>query len=152
MLTEPETEPPSRARKILRYMPIVIVIAMIYAGFVLFVRWNQNRDIEAKEKAQAAAARRAEDQRSLDVLGGTEFNILGFYATPGLIHRGDTADLCYGVGNAQTVKIDPDPGRPTWPAVNRCIQITPKKTTTYTLTAQDAHGNTKTATLTLEVH
>jgi hypothetical protein len=61
-------------------------------------------------------------------------------------------ELCYGVANAQTVKIEPDTGREVWPSVNRCIDLKPKKTTTYTLTAQDAHGNTKTAALTLEVH
>jgi len=152
VLTEPRPEAPDRARKVLRYMPIAIVIAMAYAGIVLFSRWSQTRDIEAKEKAKAAEERKTEEQRALDVVGGTEFNILVFYATPGLVHRGDPVELCYGVANAQTVKIEPDTGREVWPSVNRCIDLKPKKTTTYTLTAQDAHGNTKTAALTLEVH
>jgi hypothetical protein len=153
MLTEPEPRvAPDRGRKILRYMPIAIAIAMIYAGLVLFSRWSQSRDLEAKEKAKAAEERRAQDQHALDIVGGTEFNILIFYATPGLIHRGDPVELCYGVANAQTVKIEPDIGREVWPSVNRCVDVKPKKTTTYTLTAQDGHGNTKTSTLTLEVH
>jgi hypothetical protein len=133
-------------------MTILIGIAAIYAAFVLFVRWNETRDAEAKEKAAAAAEKRATDARALDAVGGTEFAILSFYATPGLVHRGDQAELCYGVANVQSVKIEPDIGRGVWPSVNRCIDLTPKKTTTYTLSAQDAHGNTKTATVTLEVH
>ena len=133
-------------------MPILIVIAAIYAGFVLFSRWNQTRDAEAKQKAAEAAEKREANARALDAVGGTEFAILSFYATPGLVHRGDQVELCYGVANAQTVKIEPDIGRGVWPTVNRCIDIVPKKTTTYTLTAQDAHGGTKTASFTLEVH
>jgi hypothetical protein len=153
MLTEPQPEPaPDRARRILRYMPIAVAIAMLYAGFGLFTRWSQTRDIEAKENAKAAEERRTKDERALEVVGGTEFNILIFYATPGLIHRGDPVELCYGVANAQTVKIEPDIGREVWPSVNRCVDIKPKKTTTYTLTAEDGNGNTKTADLTLEVH
>jgi hypothetical protein len=151
--SSPEATPPaSRARQIIRYMPILVVIAAVYAGLVLLVRWNENREAEAREKTEAAAKAREDNARALDVVGGTEFKILSFYVTPGLAHRGDTVELCYGVANAQTVKIDPDIGRGTWPSVNRCIDITPKKTTTYTLTAQDAHGNTKTESLTLEVH
>jgi len=142
----------SRARRILRYSPILVVLAALYAGFVLFARWNQTRNAEARQRAQAAAEKREADARALDAVGGTEFAILSFYATPGIVHRGDQAELCYGVANAQSVKIEPDLGRGVWPSVNRCIDITPKKTTTYTLTTQDATGNTKTASLTLEVH
>lgn len=161
MLTEPERKPQgagaqnrpsSRARRIRRYTPIAILIATLYAVFVLWTRWSDNRALEARAKAQAAAEQRAEDQRSLDNMGGTKFDILAFYATPGLLHPGDRAELCYGVANAQGVKIEPDTNRATWPSVNRCIEIAPKKTTTYMLTAADGHGHTKTATLTLEVH
>lgn len=159
MLTEPEGKPTEtenrpwdRARKIVRYTPIAILVVAIYVIFVLWSRWNNGRDLEAHAKAQAAEQRRTEDEKSLEILGGTKFDILGFYAAPGLIHRGDAVQLCYGVANAQSVKIEPDIHRETWPSVNRCIDITPNKTTTYTLTADDGHGKTKTATLTIEVH
>jgi hypothetical protein len=159
MLTEPESNPTEkeskpgrRVRKILRYTPIVILIAALYAVFVLWVRWSNDRAWEARAKAQAAAEHRAEDQRSLDNLGGTKFDILNFYATPGFAHRGDTVELCYGVANARSVKIEPDIHRAVWPSVSRCVEISPTKTTTYTLTADDGHGNTKTATLTMEVN
>lgn len=157
MLTESQNPPPEEkqqdlVRRTLRYMPVLILLAAVYAGIVLFTRWNQTRDAEAKQKEQETAAKQEENARALDAVGGTEFSILSFYATPGLVHRGDQVELCYGVANAQTVKVEPDIGRGVWPSVNRCIDITPKKTTTYTLSAQDAHGNTKTASLTLEVH
>jgi hypothetical protein len=157
MFTEPQNAAPEQppiplARRILRYTPILIAIAAIYAAIVLVVRWNQTRDAEAKEKATASAEKRESDARALDAVGGTEFSILSFYATPGLVHRGDQVEICYGVANAQNVKIEPDIGRSVWPSVNRCIDVTAKKTTAYTLTAQDAHGNTKTASFTLEVH
>jgi hypothetical protein len=152
MLTETEPRPPGRGRKILRYSWILIAFAAVYAGFVLFSRWHANREFAAKAKAQAAAEQRAEDAQSIENMGGTEFAILGFYASPGLIHRGETVSLCYAVANTQTVKIEPDIHRPLWPSATRCIDISPKKTTTYTLTAQDAHGHRKTASLTIEVH
>lgn len=151
--SESESQPQQDwSRTILRYTPILIGIAAIYAGFVLWARWSDNRALDARAKAHAAAQQRAEDQRSLETLGGSSFDILGFYASPGLIQRGDTAQLCYGVANAQSVKIEPETNRALWPSVNRCIEITPKKTTTYTLTAEDGHGKSKTATLTIEVH
>jgi hypothetical protein len=38
-----------------------------------------------------------------------------------------------------------------WPAFERCVSVTPNKTTTYTLTATDAAGNTKTKTVEVDV-
>ena len=147
----PEQEPPRGAR-ILRYSRLAIVIAAIYVVVVLFMRWRQNRQYVAKEKAQQQAQQRAEDERSLETLGGTVFTIEGFYAAPGEIRRGDSVQMCYSVANAQSVKIEPDTNHGVWPSLSRCFEITPKKTTTYTLTAQDAHGQTKTASLTFQVH
>ncbi|HTU35565.1 MAG TPA: hypothetical protein VMF66_17305 [Candidatus Acidoferrum sp.] len=152
---EPHAKPPEPPRdlphKILRYTWIAVVIAAIYAVAVLAYRWQQNSDYQARVKQQAAAAQREEDQQSLDTLGGTEFKIVSFYAMPGHIHRGDTVQLCYGVANAQSVTIQPDTGRQTWPSLTRCIEISPKKTTTYVLTAKNANGKTQTASLTINV-
>jgi hypothetical protein len=38
-----------------------------------------------------------------------------------------------------------------WPSMNRCVEITPKKDTTYTITATDDKGHTQTATLQVKV-
>jgi hypothetical protein len=147
-----EQEPPRGASRILRYSRIAIVIAAIYVVVVLLMRWHQNRAYLAKAKAQQTAQQRAEDERSLESLGGTAFTIEGFYAMPGEIRRGDSVNMCYSVANAQSVKIEPETNHGVWPSLNRCFEITPKKTTTYTLTATDAHGQTKTAWLTIQVH
>lgn len=73
-----------------------------------------------------------------------------FYASAPAIARGDQALLCYGVENARAVRITPGV-EPVSPAYNRCIQVSPKDSTTYTLTAEGEDGSTATATLTLQV-
>jgi hypothetical protein len=152
MADEPKAKPLDSGRKILRITSVGVVIAAIYAVSVLVYRWNQNREYQAKAKEQAAAAQRAEDEQSIENMGGTRFAILNFYAMPGEIRRGESVQMCYGVANAQSVKLEPDIKRAMWPSLSRCIDISPKKTTTYTLTAQDTHGQTKTASLTIKVH
>lgn len=153
MLTEPEPEGKSRdfGRKIIRITWIGVALAAVYAVSVLLYRWNQNREYQTRQKAHAAAAQRSADEESLETMGGAQFGILNFYAMPGEIHRGESVEMCYGVSNAQSVKIEPDTKRAMWPSLNRCIDITPGKTTTYTLTTTDAHGKTKTASLTIKV-
>ena len=99
---------------------------------------------KAKEKERAEAA------QTYESLGGSRFGILSFYASPGLIHRGDSAQLCYGVSNAKTVRLEPQTN-PVWPSQARCVDVSPKKDTTYTLTAEDGQGNTKTMTVTVTV-
>ena len=50
------------------------------------------------------------------------------------------------------VKLDPPDVPSMFPSLDRCVKVAPKKTTTYTFTADDGKGNTKTAQLTIEVH
>lgn len=65
--------------------------------------------------------------------------IIVFYASPPLIEPGQHISLCYGVAQAKTIKIEP-PAGDAWPAFTRCLDVAPRKTTTYTLTAIDAAG------------
>jgi len=58
--------------------------------------------------------------------------------------------MCYGVSNAVQVKIEPEV-EPIKPALSHCLEVFPKKTTTYTLKADDAKGNSKSASLTIKV-
>jgi hypothetical protein len=85
------------------------------------------------------------------MLGGNRFDILNFYASPPAIQRGDSVQLCYGVSNAKEVRLEPNPEAGVWPSFSRCITVSPKKSTTYTLTAVDAAGNSKAATLEVKV-
>jgi hypothetical protein len=150
MLEQPEQKTPRVVRNMWRGFGVLAVIVIAYTAFVFWSRWQENQDIAAKEKAAQAAAQRDAAEQSIAVLGGSEFKIISFYATPGTIQRGDTVDMCYGVSNAKSVKLDP-PAANVWPSVDRCLQVSPKKTTTYTFTADDGKGNTKTAQLTIEV-
>jgi len=129
----------------LLYSSLVLVGVLIYVGSVFYARRQAARDLAEQMKAKKAA----EDSKIVESLGGDRFEILAFYA-PGIIRRGESGDLCYGVSNAKTVRIDPPVGE-TWPSFSRCLQVSPKKDTTYTLTAEDGKGNTKTETLTIQI-
>jgi hypothetical protein len=83
-------------------------------------------------------------------LGGDELKILSFGANKGAVSAGKRVVLCYGVSNATQVKIEPDV-EPVKPAVSHCLDLYPKKTTTYTLKAEDARGNSRSASVTVEV-
>lgn len=125
---------------------IVLIVALIVAG-IFYSRWQGDRDIAEK----AAEQQREAARRVAEGLGGNNFEIMSFYASPGAIHRGDSVEICYGVSNAKAVEIEPKLSEETWPAPTRCIAAAPKKTTTYTLTAINAAGQKKTSSLTIEV-
>lgn len=127
----------------------LLVVALAVAG-ILYSRWQTNRDIEFRAAQKAAAEQRENAARSVEMMGGSKFDILNFYAAPGAVRRGDSFQLCYGVSNANDVKLDPPVGN-MWPSLSRCLSVTPKKTATYTLTATDAAGHAKTASLTVTV-
>ena len=123
-----------------------ILLAAGYLGWVFYERWEDNRALQEK----TAARRRAQDRQTVEGMGGNRFEILGFYANPANIHRGDSADLCYSVSNARTVKLEPQT-HPVWPAFSHCVQVAPGNTTTYTLTAEDGAGHTQVAKAVVEV-
>lgn len=125
---------------------IVVVVLLIYDAMIFYSRREEDRETQQ----QAAEKQREADARSVEMMGGTEFQILDFYAAPGHIYLGGTATLCYGVANAKSVKIEPHV-KNVYPAYSNCVHISPKITTTYTITATDAKGNTKTESLTLKV-
>lgn len=123
-----------------------ILLAAGYLGWVFYGRWEDNRALQEK----AVARRRAQDQQTVEGMGGKRFEILGFYANPVSIPRGDSADLCYSVSNAKTVRLEPQT-HPVWPAFSHCVQVAPRSTTTYTLTAEDGAGHTQVAKAVVEV-
>ena len=134
-------------RKFLIVWTVAFFVALACVGWVFLSRSRENREIEER----AAARIRAEDARTVESLGGNNFDILSFYASPGAIRRGQSTDLCYAVSNAASVTLEPQPN-PVWPSYSRCVTVSPRKTTTYTFTAKDSKGDVKTSTLTVEVH
>jgi hypothetical protein len=151
MLLDPKPESRPARKHPLLYSSIAVAITLLYVGWVFFSRGQENRAIEQKTKAEAAQKQRENDRASVELLGGNEFAIQMFYASPGVIQRGDSARLCYGVSNAKTVKLEPQ-SNPVWPSHSRCVEVAPAKTTTYTLTIEDAAGNTKFQTVEVKVH
>jgi hypothetical protein len=146
---KPESRP---ARKnLLLYSSIAVAIALLYVGWIFFSRWQASRTVEQKLEDGAAQKQRENDRASVELLGGNEFAIQMFYASPGVIRRGESTRLCYGVSNAKTVKLVPQ-SNPVWPSHSRCVEVAPAKTTTYTLTIVDAAGNTKSQTVEVKVH
>lgn len=133
------------------YSGAVVACVAIYIGFVLLTRYQSNRDFERRDAAQKAEQQREDDRRAVEQLGGSDLAIRSLYLSPGLIRRGEKAQLCYDVANAKTVTLDPPAGE-VWPSHSRCVDLAPQRTTTYTLTITDAGGKTATESVELEVH
>ncbi len=150
MLAQSDSPSKSVFKNPLFYSTSAFVIAVLVVGWIFFSRWQENRDIENRAKEERTQKQQEQDRITLEQLGGKELAIQNFYATPAVIHRGETVPLCYGVANAKTVKLEPQ-SNPVWPSYSRCVDVTPTKTTTYTLTIADAAGNTRTQTLVVQV-
>jgi hypothetical protein len=151
MLSQPTPEPGSLLKNPLTYSSGALLIALLVVGVIMYTRWENTRALERQQSEKDAEKQREQDRTAVDELGGREFAILDFYATPRTIQRGETAQLCYGVSNATSVKLEPQPHE-VWPSAAHCVDVSPTKTTTYTLTIRDAGGHEKSATLELPVH
>jgi len=147
--TGKESLPRNVFRNPLLYTSALLLLGLVYVGGVFLMRWQEDCDF-ARRFELKKAQERVNAQRDFESLGGNNFEILNFYVSPAAIRRGESAELCYSVSNTKAVRLDPPAGN-VWPSLNRCVDISPKKTTTYTLTAEDAGGHTKTSTVTLPV-
>jgi hypothetical protein len=96
--------------------------------------------------------RKAKQSRSVtDAYGGDKLTIITFYATPPTVRPGEKTQLCYGVSNSTNVRMEP-PVENVLPALSHCVDVSPKRTTTYKLIAEDDKGNVKTVGTTVQVH
>ena len=122
--------------KLVRWLWVLVVIAGLYSGWVLW----QRHSAQAPPPAPPA----------VDPLAkyGSDVKILQFYTSTGIITKGSKALVCYSVINATGVRLDP-PVERVWVSTNRCFEVVPERTTRYTLTADGA--NHKTVSETLEV-
>jgi len=149
MLSEIPSPQKSIFKNPLVYSSLLILIVAIYVGWILLSRYQSSRSYEQRAEAEQARKQRESDQVAIEQLGGSELAIQMLYATP-RIHRGETAQVCYGVANAKTVTLEPQTS-PVWPSHNLCVDVKPAKTTTYTLTATSADGKSVTQTVSIEV-
>ncbi len=150
MLSAPVPEKKSILKNPLLFSSAILVAALLGVVYIMLSRWQESRNIEHQAAQQRAEKQREEDRLAVEQLGGKEFAILSFYASPAAIRRGDSAQLCYGVSNAKSVKLEPQ-SQAVWPSVSRCVNVSPTKTTTYTLTAEDAAGRTLSQTVDISV-
>ena len=137
-------------RNPLVYSSSAVVITLIAVLWILFSRWERNLSIERRTREEKAQKQSENDRIALEQLGGKELAIQSFYASPGAIRKGENVQLCYGVANAKSVKLEPQENA-VWPSYARCVNVSPAKSTTYTLTISDASGNTKTQSLQVTV-
>jgi hypothetical protein len=129
---------------------MLVGIILLFTVWTLFSRWQENRAIERRAREEKSRQQSENDRIVLDRLGGKELAIQNFYASPGAIRKGESVQLCYGVANAKTVTLEPQPNA-VWPSYARCVSVSPAKSTTYTLTISDASGNTRTQSLQVTV-
>lgn len=151
MLTENRdtTETKSILKNPFVYTSLAILVVGAYVVWVLLSRHIANRAYEERIRSQQAEKQRQSDQATIEQLGGSELAIQMLYATPE-IRRGETAQICFGVANAKSVTLEPQTN-PVWPSHNLCVDVKPKKTTTYTLTATGADGKAVTQQVAIEV-
>ena len=146
-----ENQPPQKSplKNPFVYSSLFILIVALYIGWILFSRHQENRAYEQRAEQAQTKKQRAQDQATIEQLGGNDLAIQMFYATPG-IKRGETAQVCYGVANAKAVTLEPQTTK-VWPSHNLCVDVKPTKTITYTLTATGADGKTVSQQVTVEV-
>jgi hypothetical protein len=144
---EPERKQGSAVRAILPYTTIAMIIAALYVAWTFYSRYEANRTA-----AVAIQNKKAEENKQFvsQVYGSGEVKFTAMSADSGVLGLGQTTQLCYGVVNAKTVKVDP-PVEQLKPSYHHCFEVAPKKTTTYTITADDGAGHTKSESLTIQV-
>lgn len=144
-------DPAQESRKGFQIYVVVSIVAFLFVGafigWTFYSRWAANQAIAEK----AAEKVRTQDRKTFDLMGGDRFEILVYAANPPVIHAGEKSSLCYSVSNAKEVKIEPKTEEPVWPAYNRCVHVSPRKSTKYTLTIDDGAGHTKTADVDVKV-
>ena len=133
-------------RKLLPFTTAAVVITALYVGWIFYSRRDANREAQRAQRD----ARVQDAQKVLEAYGGDKVTVLSLSAGQGVIHRGDTTQLCYGVSNAKKVTMSPAVGD-LWPSMYRCVDVSPKANTTYTLTASDGQGHSDSKSLQIRV-
>jgi hypothetical protein len=133
-------------RKLVRLMYVPVAISLLYLTWTFGTRYIANRQLERAEKARKEAASRVPEW----LAEASAVKILHFYATPGILVRGEKAILCYGVLNAKSVYIEPEI-EPIKPSLSRCLEVAPKNDARYTLTAQGGDNHRVSASFVIRV-
>ncbi len=127
---------------------VAAVIALAYLGYVFLARRTADQRYAEHQKSAGPSAE--QNAKFASEYGGSALKITQFFARDGVIVEGQGTVICYGVLNAKSVRIDPPVGD-IYPALNRCVDVSPQHDTKYTLTAEGNDGKTATAEFTLAV-
>jgi hypothetical protein len=144
----PEPQRTSVLQTLSRFATVGVLIAAIYVGWTFY-----SRHLSDEQAAQALAAKQHEErQRQADLIFGSgEVKIVSYSVDKSSVKRGEEADLCYGVVNATKVVIEPHV-EDSKPSSYHCLTVAPKTTTTYTITASNQKGDSKSLAVTVHVH
>ena len=135
-MPQPSPAPVEIIRKLLPFTTAAAILALLYLGWVFYSRSNQNRELQRQADAKYAE----QAQKTYELYGSGQLKIMLFYAVPPVVARGGSAQLCYSVSNAATVKIDHGV-EDIKPSLSRCVPVQPVRSTTYTLSAADEKGH-----------
>lgn len=136
-------------RRLLPYTTAAVVLAAFYTAWTFYSRYQVRQEAERRAQQKAAQSEIESGKFASRILDGG-LKILNFAADTGVVAPGGRVLLCYGVANADRVRIDPQI-KPLKPAVSYCLEAFPQKTTTYKLTAEDRQGSSASASLTIRV-
>ena len=129
------------------YTSVAVVIAALYVAWTFYSRHEANVKA-AQELAAKQAEQRQDEARQIFGSGGLSFRT--WSADKATLHPGESANICYGIVDDKTVKIDP-PVADLKPSYLHCFPVSPKQTTTYKITAEDGKGHTASEQLTIQV-
>lgn len=153
-LTNPQQQPEkenkgtSVLQTLSRVGTVGVIVAALYVAWTFYSRYAADqqtaRDLAAKQQA--------ERQREADLIFGSgEVKIVSYSVDKSSLAHGESADLCYGVVNATKVVIEPHV-EDSKPSSYHCLTIAPRATTTYTITASNDKGESKSLAVTVHVH
>ena len=133
-------------RRLARWSWIAVGALAVWTTAVFAMRWQANHEWEAQTRQ-----RQAETDRSIvERYGGGELKLLTFYASPPAIPTGGKTLLCYGVANAESVRIEPAVEGLS-PSISRCVEVRPGKDTEYKLIAMGRSGEQVSASAKVDV-
>jgi hypothetical protein len=150
-LTDPGEAPAPNRESILPLLVRITSIGVVIAG--LYVAWTFYSRHQRSQEAEQAIQKKQDDQRKSvanQIFGSGEIKFSSFSIATSVLKPGDTTQLCYGV-NATSVKLDPPAPEPLKPSYHHCLDIAPRKTTKYTITASNDKGQSQSQSLTLRV-
>jgi hypothetical protein len=133
---------PDTLRRAASYGWVVAALSCLYVGGVFLLR-------NAEPLRLASTTSRVPDLPP--GYFGTEPKIDSFYTGSPAITEGEHAVICYGTRNVASVALHP-PVEALTPALNRCFAVSPRKTTTYTLTAVAKDGRTMSESFAIQVN